>query len=76
MTVTKNPPIEPGILQKGIIDQQPRRENWQQATRMLDVQQNTGWFFRLTPPDEGRDYGNANVWSLPWDIDTLVREAG
>jgi len=36
----------------------------------------TGWFFRLTPPDEGRDYGNANVWSLPWDIDTLVREAG
>ncbi len=37
---------------------------------------NTGWFFRLAPPDEGRDYGNANVWSLPWDIDTLVKEAG
>jgi hypothetical protein len=37
---------------------------------------NTDWFFRRTPPDEGRDYGNANVWSLPWDIDTLVREAG
>jgi hypothetical protein len=43
---------------------------------VVDVHKNTGWFFRLAPPDEGRDYGNANVWSLPWDIDTLVREAG
>ena len=75
MTVTKNPPGRPGVLQKEIMNPQPRRENLQQATRMLDDQK-TGWFFRLTPPDEGRDYGNANAWSLPWDIDTLVREAG
>ncbi len=33
------------------------------------------WSFRAVPPDQGRDYGNANVWSLPWDVNTLVREA-
>lgn len=76
MTVMKNPPVKIGVSQKGNAHQQPRREVLHQASRLLDAQKNTGWFFRLTPPDEGRDYGNANVWSLPWDIDTLVREAG
>jgi len=76
MTVMKNPPGRIGARQPSIADQSPERESLPKAARALDVQKNTGWFFRLTPPDEGRDYGNANVWSLPWDIDTLVREAG
>src|SRR5690348_5390236 len=29
----------------------------------------TAWRFRPVPPDEGRDYGNANVWTLNWDIE-------
>lgn len=77
MTVMKNPPAETGAAQESNTHQQrPKREDLNQMTRLFDVPKNTGWFFRLTPPDEGRDYGNANVWSLPWDIDTLVREAG
>lgn len=34
----------------------------------------TGWIFRSAAIDGGRDYGNANLWSVPWDINTLVRE--
>ena len=33
-----------------------------------------GWAFRPTPPDRGRDYGNANVWSFNPDLSTFVRE--
>lgn len=36
----------------------------------------TGWRFREVSPDGGRDYGNANIHSFPWDIDTLVKESG
>jgi RNA polymerase primary sigma factor len=35
-----------------------------------------GWQFRKAPPDGGRDYGNANLFSFSPDIDTLVRETG
>ncbi len=35
-----------------------------------------GWQFRQAPPDGGRDYGNANLFSFSPDIDTLVRETG
>ena len=41
----------------------------------LKYQSETHWVFRPEPFDQGREYGNANVWSLPWDIETLVREA-
>lgn len=76
MTAMKNPSNKTDAPRQSIAHQQPRRENLQKASGSLDVQKNTGWFFRRTPPDEGRDYGNANIWSLPWDIDTLAREAG
>ncbi len=33
-----------------------------------------GWGFRTAPEDGGRDYGNANVWSLDPGLDVLVRE--
>jgi transcriptional regulator with XRE-family HTH domain len=33
-----------------------------------------GWRFRQAPKDGGRDYGNANVWSLDPGLDVLVRE--
>lgn len=33
-----------------------------------------GWGFRKAPKDGGRDYGNANVWSLDPGLDVLVRE--
>ena len=33
-----------------------------------------GWGFRRAPEDGGRDYGNANVWSLDPGLDVLVRE--
>lgn len=72
----KKPSLEMGTPRQSIALQQPSVENPQKAPAVLDVHENTDWFFRLSPPDEGRDYGNANVWSLPWDIDTLVREAG
>lgn len=36
----------------------------------------TGWGFRPTPVDGQRDFGNANLWALPWGLGTLVREAG
>jgi transcriptional regulator with XRE-family HTH domain len=32
------------------------------------------WAFRKAPPDGGRDYGNANVWSLDPGLEVLVRE--
>lgn len=34
------------------------------------------WHFRVEPEDGGRDYGSANVWTLPADLKTLVRETG
>jgi hypothetical protein len=34
----------------------------------------TAWGFRKAPEDGGRDYGNANVWSLDPGLDVLVRE--
>lgn len=34
------------------------------------------WHFRQEPADGGRDYGSANVWALPADISSLVRETG
>lgn len=37
-------------------------------TRLVD------WRFREAPKDGGRDYGNANVWSLDPGLDVLVRE--
>jgi RNA polymerase primary sigma factor len=33
-----------------------------------------GWGFRKAPDDGGRDYGNANVWSLDPGLDVFVRE--
>lgn len=36
---------------------------------------NTEWNFRPEPIDGGRDFGNANIWAIPWDINSLVREA-
>jgi RNA polymerase primary sigma factor len=33
-----------------------------------------GWGFRRAPDDGGRDYGNANVWSLDPGLEVLVRE--
>ena len=32
------------------------------------------WGFRPAPPDGGRDFGNANVWSFKPDVDSFVRE--
>jgi RNA polymerase primary sigma factor len=32
------------------------------------------WWFRKTPPDGGRDYGNANIWSFDVKLESLVRE--
>jgi transcriptional regulator with XRE-family HTH domain len=32
------------------------------------------WGFRSAPPDGGRDFGNANVWSFDPTIEVLVRE--
>jgi RNA polymerase primary sigma factor len=32
------------------------------------------WGFRPAPPDGGRDFGNANVWSFDPTIEVLVRE--
>lgn len=46
-----------------------------QALRQ-DYTERVHWIFRTAPPDGGRDYGNPNLWTLKWDIDTLVRESG
>lgn len=35
----------------------------------------TSWVFRPTPEDGGRDFGNANLWTIPWNIETLAKEA-
>ena len=32
------------------------------------------WWFRDAPPDGGRDYGNANIWSFDVKLEALVRE--
>jgi RNA polymerase primary sigma factor len=32
------------------------------------------WWFRPAPPDGGRDYGNANIWSFDVKLEALVRE--
>jgi RNA polymerase primary sigma factor len=39
-----------------------------------EYRRNTTWGFREAPEDGGRDYGNANVWSLDPGLDVLVRE--
>jgi RNA polymerase primary sigma factor len=39
-----------------------------------EYQRSVSWVFRSEPPDEGRDYGNSNLWTVNWDINTLVRE--
>lgn len=35
-----------------------------------------GWAFRGAPSDGGKDFGSANIWTIPADIATLVREVG
>lgn len=39
------------------------------------AEKNYGWVFRPAPYDGGRSYGNSNVWALPWDVATFVRES-
>lgn len=34
------------------------------------------WHFRNEPPDGGRDYGSGAVWTVPANIDSLLRETG
>ena len=41
-----------------------------------EYQARAGWQFRAVPPDGGRDYGNANIWSFRPDLEALVRETG
>lgn len=41
-----------------------------------EYQQQVDWAFRPEPLDGGRDFGNANLWTLGWDINALGREAG
>lgn len=33
------------------------------------------WVFRQQHPDGGREFGNPGVWTIPWNLQTLVREA-
>lgn len=39
------------------------------------LQMETKWGFRPEPRDGGRDYGNANIWTIPWKLENLVRES-
>ena len=39
------------------------------------LQMESGWGFRPEPSDGGRDYGNANIWTIPWRLENLVRES-
>jgi len=39
-----------------------------------DYAEHAGWGFRKQPPDGGREYGNANIWTFRPDIETFVRE--
>jgi len=40
----------------------------------LFYKEKTNWVFRNTPKDGGRDFGNPNLWAVPWDIETLAKE--
>lgn len=42
---------------------------------MKKAKQEASWIFRPQHPDGGRDYGNANVWTIPWRLENLVRES-
>lgn len=63
--------VNPGWLEFGD-GREPDRDLGAQRE---DYRMNTAWSFRAVPLDGGRDYGNSNLWSIPWDIDALVREA-
>lgn len=39
-----------------------------------EYQSQAFWGFRPAPPDGGRDFGNANVWSFDPTVEVLVRE--
>lgn len=46
------------------------------VTATDDPARDGAWSFRAAPEDGGRDYGSANIWTLPADLETLVRETG
>lgn len=45
-----------------------------QAAQRTAYRSQAFWGFRVAPPDGGRDFGNANVWSFDPTIEVLVRE--
>jgi RNA polymerase primary sigma factor len=51
-----------------------RRQVVDEAAERAEYREQSTWAFRLAPPDGGRDYGNANVWSFDPGLDVLVRE--
>jgi transcriptional regulator with XRE-family HTH domain len=41
---------------------------------LKDIRSKTEWVYRKQHPDGGKEYGNAGIWTIPWTLDTLVRE--
>lgn len=57
--------LESGLGPMRLVDRQAQRN---------DYCEKAYWGFRLAPPDGGRDYGNANIWSFEPTVEVLVRE--
>jgi transcriptional regulator with XRE-family HTH domain len=62
--------VEVDWLQKGI----GRMKTLDERAERRDYQDAATWGFRNAPPDGGKDYGNANVWSFDPGLEALVRE--
>jgi RNA polymerase primary sigma factor len=62
------------IERRWLVDGIPPMKTDDPNTDRDEYKRLAGWGFRKAPPDGGRDYGNANVWSLDPGLDVLVRE--
>jgi RNA polymerase primary sigma factor len=62
------------IERRWLVDGIPPMKANEPEVERAEYEESAGWGFRKAPEDGGRDYGNANVWSLDPGLDVLVRE--
>lgn len=63
-----------GVEEEWLASGNGKRPDFQIVKDQESYMSNVQWRFRKGPVDGGRDHGNANLWALKWDLETLVRE--
>lgn len=67
--------VDLGWLSEGPMTS-PARESHAPLLEGPDSIASAAWNFRPAPNDGGRDYGSANIWTVPADLATFAREVG